>query len=84
MWKYKERGGTGASSASPAAVAFGIYLIDVNTGKVLWREFFDKEQKSLSENLLDAPDFVKMGGKWLSAEELARFGLKKAFKKCPY
>ena len=59
-------------------------MVDVKTGKRLWRGVFDKTQKSLTEDLRGAKDFAKMGGKWLSANELARFGIKQMFKTFPF
>ena len=84
VWRYKDKVGGGVGAPSPAAVAFGTYLIEVDTGRVLWQAFFDKTQKALSENLLEASDFFKAGGRWLSAEELARIGVNGIFKKYPY
>ncbi len=72
--RYRERKGTAYGADKPAAVAFSVYLLDAKTGTVLWSGTFDKVQKSLSENVLDAAAFFKHGAKWLTAQELSCSG----------
>ena len=84
VWRFKERVGRAAGVETPASVAFGVYLIDVSNGRVLWREVFEKSQTSLSENILDARAFFKKGAKWVTANELALYGVREVFKKYPY
>jgi hypothetical protein len=84
VWKWRDRVGGGMAAEMPAAVAFAVWLIDVETGGTLWRETFEETQKSLSENILDAKAFLRRGGKWLSADDLARYGMAEIFKKYPY
>jgi hypothetical protein len=81
VWRFKERVGRAAGAEIPASVAFGLYLIDVNNGRVLWREVFEKSQTSLSENVLDARAFFKEGAKWATANELALYGVKEILKR---
>lgn len=76
VWRYKERVGTAEASASPASVAFTLYLVNVQNGASDWQATFDKTQQALSDNLLNAGDFFAMGARWLTADELARFGIK--------
>jgi hypothetical protein len=69
---WNEREGGEWASASPASVSFDLYLIDVK-GKTLVRRYhYEETQRSLSSNLFDAGKFFGRGGKWLSAEQLAR------------
>ena len=84
VWRFKERVGRAAGVETPASVAFGVYLIDVSNGRALWREVFEKSQRSLSENILDARAFFKKGAKWVTANELALYGVREVFKKYPY
>jgi len=84
VWRFKERAGSAVSAEPPASVAFGLYLIDVSNGKVLWREVFEKSQTSLSENILEARAFFKKGVKWVTANELARYGVSEVLKKYPF
>jgi len=83
VWRFKERRGTAISSESQASVAFTIYLLNVENGNIIWRATFEKTQQALSDNVLAASDFFKQGARWLTAEELARFGIKQILKKFP-
>ena len=84
VWRYEKRVGDSAEAGeSPASVAFAIYLIDVADGEMLWKESFDGDQYSLSENGLGAGAFFKKEAEWLSADELARYGVEEIFKKFP-
>ena len=77
VWEYQERKGTKMSADEPASVSFSTFLVDVAAEKRIWRERYSKKQQSLSDNLLKASEFFKQGAKWLTAEELARHGVKK-------
>ena len=84
VWRFKERVGSAAGAETPATVAFGLFLIDVSNGKVFWREVFEKSQSSLSENIFEARAFFKKGAKWVTANELARYGVSEVLKKYPF
>lgn len=75
VYRWRDREGTDYAVDRPASVAFDLYLIRPTDGAILWKGRFDKTQKSLSENLLDMDTFIKGGGKWMSAEKLAKLGL---------
>ncbi len=75
--RYRERDGSSRTVASPASVAFSVFLVNVQTGKLVWQSAYSKTQTALSGNLFDAPMFFKQGMKWLTAEELARYGAQK-------
>jgi hypothetical protein len=84
VWRYRQRGEVADySGTSPASVAFAVYLVDVDTGKREWRGVFDKTQRALSDNVAEFKNFFKMGVKCITAEELARFGVRQVFKKFP-
>jgi hypothetical protein len=83
IYRWEERQGTAIGVHSPASVAFNLNLIRPNDGAIIWRTRFDKTQKSLSENLLDAETFFQSGGRWLTAEKLAILGLNKVLKGMP-
>ena len=82
--RYKKRIGGPAAISEPASVAFAVYLINVAGGRMLWSASFSETQRSLSENILDARAFFKKGAKWLTADELARYGVNKIFEKFPF
>jgi hypothetical protein len=66
---------------APSSVAFEIYLVEAATGKRLWREKFDETQKTLSEDVIRGFKQLKMGARWLTADELARYGVREILKK---
>ncbi len=84
VWRYRDRTGSSAGSMHPASVAFDLYLVDVRKGDTLWSANFDETQRSLSENIFDYQTFFSRGGKWLSANELANFGVKEVLKELPF
>lgn len=84
VWRYRDRRGGTRAVESPASVAFAVHLIDVETGTILWSKRFAETQRSLSENILRAPAFFERGAKWLTADELARFGMQEIFESFPY
>jgi len=84
VWKYRERVGGSRAISESASVAFAIYIIEVTSGKLLWKEVFSETQRPLSENTLRARSFFERGSKWLSANELASFGVTEIFQKFPY
>jgi hypothetical protein len=45
---------------------------------VIWSARFDETQKSLSENIFALGDIGQRGVRWLSADQLAQDGVKKA------
>jgi hypothetical protein len=84
VWRYLDRKGGPAAIETPASVGFALYLIEVRTGILLWTDSFSETQRSLSENILGAKDFFEMGAKWLTADELALYGVKELIKKFPF
>ena len=84
VWRYKERVGGALAIQSPASVGFAVYLFDVKGKRLAWRARFEETQRSLTENLLGIKAFFERGAKWVTAEELARYGVKEIFKKYPF
>jgi hypothetical protein len=78
MLRYRERVGSDLGVQSPASVAFTLDLIDVQRGDVIWSTRFDETQKGLSENILSLGDIRERGLRWLTAEQLAQDGVRKA------
>ena len=73
--RFIDRDGTAYSVKSPASVAFDVFLIRVEDSRVIWSGRFDESQRSLTENLFDISAFMKRGGRWVTAEEMAIDGL---------
>jgi hypothetical protein len=83
IWRFREKETVKEIPDSSASVAFAVYLIEVAGGKRLWRNVFDGTQKNLSEDVLSGLKQIKMGVRWLSVNELARYGVKRVFKTFP-
>jgi hypothetical protein len=66
-----------------ASVAFDMYLIEVSSGRTVWKARFDETQRPLTEDIRAGKVLIKKGVKWLSADELARYGVEEVFKKFP-
>ncbi len=72
---FRERKGYTYSIESPATVAFSVHLVRVADGTLMWSGIYDRTQKSLTENVRDRSSFLRMGGKWVTAEELTAEGV---------
>ena len=83
VWRFREKGTVEEMPDSPASVAFSVYLMEIAGGKRLWRNSFDGNQKTLSEDVLGGLKQIKMGLRWLSVNELARYGVKSVFRTFP-
>jgi hypothetical protein len=83
LYRWREREGTDYAVNRPASVAFDLCLISSLDGAVLWKDGFEKTQKSLSENLFDFSTFLKSKGRWMRAQELAAVGLAELVENLP-
>lgn len=75
LWDFSQRIGGPLAATEPASVSFSLYLVSAKEEKRVWKDNFSKTQQSLSNNLFKAKDLFKMGGKWVTAEELAQAGM---------
>jgi len=83
IFRFRERVGTRYSVDLPASVAFGIHLIRVADGRLLWDGHFDETQQSLFENLFHLGSFLRRKARWVTANEMAVSGLKDILKTFP-
>jgi len=83
VYRFRERQGTPYAATKPASVAFEIYFFRVSDGVLIWKGNFDRTQTSLMENVLQASDFVKGGGRWVSVKELSGGGMDNMMKNFP-
>lgn len=83
LWSYSERVGNQFSAKDPASASFTLYLISAKEKKRVWKESFDKTQQSLTDNLFNAKELFKLGGKWVTAEEYAEAGMLKILNDFP-
>jgi len=72
--RFRERRGEAAGALAPASVGFEVTLLSAPGGQKLWRGLFDETQAALFSNVLNATRYPGGGTRWLSAEELARWG----------
>lgn len=84
VWEFRERVGGSRAASSPASVGFTLVLIETANGRLLWKGRHVEKQKTLSENILGAKTFFDRGGKWLTVDELARYGVSEILKSYPY
>lgn len=64
----------------PAAVAFELSLVDVSGQRLVKRFHFEEAQQFLTDDILKLGKFLKRGGKWITAEDLATEGFHRAVK----
>ena len=83
VWRYRERGAVEGRPDSGASVAFAIYVIEAASGRLLWRGLFDATQQTVLEDLFQARKQIRMGLRWLSADELASHGVSELFNQWP-
>ena len=83
VYQFRNRDGTDYSVALPASVAFHIDMIQVKEGQIVWSGYFNETQRSLSEDLFQLGTFIKRKGRWISAEDLAVYGLEQILKALP-
>jgi hypothetical protein len=83
VWRFRERDPLEGVPDIPASVAFALYLVEVETGRQLWRGLFNGTQEFATQNIFNLSKQLKMGTRWLSAAELARHGVKEALSTFP-
>ena len=83
LLRYRERVGNQFAASMPAAVAFHIYILDVEEFGMLWRGAYSEEQAPLSNNLLGFMQAYRRGFKWVKADRLIEDGLNRVFKSFP-
>jgi nucleotide-binding universal stress UspA family protein len=72
--RFRERRGEAAGAMAPASVGFEVTLFAAPGGARLWRALFDETQAPLLSNVLNVTRYPGGGTRWLTAEELSRWG----------
>ncbi len=72
---FREREGGELGINAPASVAFGVQLINPNTGERLWEAYYAETQETLLQNVTKIGKFFKRKGKWVTANQLAKEGV---------
>jgi hypothetical protein len=83
VWRYRDKVRDPMGPGRGASVAFDMYLMEVPSGKAVWKAKFDETQRPLTEDIRGAKGLIKKGARWLSADELARYGVEEVFKRFP-
>lgn len=71
---FEDRIGGEFAAKRPAHVVFAAELVRPSDGVALWQGEYAEQQQALSENLWNLPGFVRAGGTWVRASELAQIG----------
>jgi len=80
---FTERKGGTQAIERPATVGFVAQMMNVKDGRLLWSSEYFETQKALTEDVDTLPLFWKRGGKWLTARELAEYGVEEMIKTLP-
>jgi hypothetical protein len=83
LYDYQDREGGDLGVRVPSRVAFELNLVDVASGRLLWHRQYEEIQRPLNENLLLLPQFIRRGGRWISAREMARDAMQKMLNTIP-
>lgn len=75
LFIFRPRVGGKWGAYESARVMFSLNLIDIKHGRLIGSYLYNEKQKPLSEDILEINKFIKRGGKWVSAYELAEEGI---------
>lgn len=73
--RYDEREGSEMGVEQPASVSFTNELYEVESGQLIWRHIYSETQEPLLQDVSKIKKFVERGGKWISADQLAKEGI---------
>lgn len=83
LTRWEEREGEAIGTLHAAAVGFRVALLGAPDGRRLWDAEFDERQQPLGDNVLRAGKYPGGGTRWLTAEELARWGAEEIARALP-
>jgi hypothetical protein len=72
--RFRDRRGENLGASAPASVGFNVTLYQAPTATRLWSATFDETQKPISANLFNLGRYPGGGSRWLTAEELSKWG----------
>ena len=81
--RFRDRDGQAMGSINPASVGFEVRVLRAADGKLLWSAVFDHTQVALGANALTAAQYPGGGTRWLTSEELARWGALRVVREVP-
>ncbi len=79
--QYSDRSGSEWGVEAPSTVAFSVELLSTKDARTIWETYYTETQQPLFDNLFEIKKFVKRGGKWVTADELAKEGARVAAKR---
>jgi hypothetical protein len=83
VFRFDERVGSPMGVEKPASVGFDLHLLRLRDGRVIWTGKFDETQQPLSEDMRKIGSFLRRGGVWVTAKELASDGMSQMLKDLP-
>jgi hypothetical protein len=84
VFRFSERVGETFAAERPASAAFDLALIRVSDGAVVWKNSFDESQRAVSEDLIEASQYMSRGVRWFSVREWGDYGLEQLLKRFPW
>lgn len=75
-WHEREGSEAGVTRSAHARLEF--FLLDIPRGTLVNRSVFEEKQVGLIDNLFDVGKFVRRKGQWVTAQDLAIDGMRKA------
>ncbi|MFW5734608.1 MAG: hypothetical protein ACOCWR_06060 [Oceanidesulfovibrio sp.] len=72
---WSEREGGELGSPKPASIVLDFFVVDTSDVSVIDHYRYEEQQVALAQNLLTVDKFVKRGGRFLTARELAAEGI---------
>lgn len=76
--RYREREGQTYGAQKGASVAFEVSIFGAPQADKVWTSSFDETQRALGENIWNARRYPGGGTRWLTASELAQWGVDSA------
>jgi hypothetical protein len=81
---FVERVGRAYGIERPASVGFDLFLISIKDNVILWKGSYYETQSSLFSDITNFPLFLKRGGRWQTAMELATYGSEQVLSGSPW
>lgn len=81
--RFVERAGEATGTLRPASVWFEVTLYTAPGAEKLWSATFDETQRALSEDIRNAARYPGRGTRWLTVEELIRWGARETARSIP-
>jgi hypothetical protein len=83
VMRFRDRTGQSLAASNPASVGFTVTLLDAPAARRLWSGTFEETQQALTENVFNARRYPGGGTRWLTAEELAKWGAQEMSQSMP-